>query len=231
MGSRDVTDMEVEWRVEPAPVAYRAAVAAMEARATEVRAGTAPELVWLLEHPPVVTAGTSARMADLLDTGRFPLEPSGRGGQLTFHGPGQRVVYLVLDLARRGRDVRHFVFALEAWAIDALARLGVVAGRDPRGTGVWIADQPEARKLCAIGVRVRKWVSLHGMAINVATDLSAFDAIVACGIPGARPARLADHLPGVTMGALDDALAATLGPFLERLAAGASALEARALSR
>jgi len=217
---------DVEWRVEAEPLAYRAAVAKMEERARRVRTGEATELVWLLEHPPVVTAGTSARLADLVAPGRFPLEPSGRGGQLTYHGPGQRVVYVVLDLARRGRDVRRFVSSLEEWAIAALALLGLPARRDPRGTGVWVGEAGAPRKIGSIGVRVTRWVSLHGMAINVTTDLSAFEAIVACGIADALPARLIDHLPQAGMAALDDALARTFPAFLARLCPDATRLEA-----
>jgi lipoyl(octanoyl) transferase len=175
----------MEWRVETAPVDYPAAVDFMERRVADIRAGRAPEMVWLLEHPPLYTAGTSAKDEDLLDPARFAVYRSGRGGQFTYHGPGQRVAYVMLDLKRRGGDVRRFVQDLEAWIIAALARFNVEGERRPGRVGIWVA-RPSGRedKIAAIGVRLRHWVSYHGIAINVEPDLSHFEGIVPCGIPG-----------------------------------------------
>ncbi|HYC14070.1 MAG TPA: lipoyl(octanoyl) transferase LipB, partial [Stellaceae bacterium] len=162
---------------------YEAAVAEMEARVAAIRAGTAPELIWLLEHPALYTAGTSARAGDLVEPGFLPVHRSGRGGQYTYHGPGQRVAYVLLDLRRRGTDVRCFVDALEGWMIATLARFGVRGERRPGRVGIWI-DEGRGResKIAAIGVRVRQWVTYHGVALNVAPDLSNYRGIVACGI-------------------------------------------------
>jgi len=164
-------------------VAYPDAVRAMEERVAAIRAGRAAELVWLLEHPPLYTAGTSARPEDLVDPDRFPVYPTGRGGQFTYHGPGQRVAYVMLDLKRRGPDVRGFVRNLEGWVIDALATLGVTATRREGRVGLWVV-RPGGReeKIAAIGVRVRHWVTYHGVSVNVAPDLSHYDGIVPCGI-------------------------------------------------
>jgi len=190
----------------------------MEARAAAIRAGDARELVWLVEHPPLYTAGASARMEDLLAPGRLPVHPSRRGGELTYHGPGQRVVYVMLDLERRGRDVRAFVRALEAWAILALAEFGVRGERRDGRVGVWVVrpDRPPRRdgapaedKVAAIGVRIRRWVSLHGMAINVEPDLGHFEGIVPCGLHGYGVTSLVDLGLPVTMADLDVALART----------------------
>jgi lipoyl(octanoyl) transferase len=164
-------------------VAYPAAIEAMEARVAAIRAGRAPELVWLLEHPPLYTAGTSAAAGDLIDPGRFPVYPTGRGGQFTYHGPGQRVAYVMLDLRRRGADVRAHVRGLETWAIEALARFGVRGERRNGRVGVWVARPGGgADKIAAIGVRIRHWVTFHGMSINLAPDLSHYGGIVPCGI-------------------------------------------------
>ncbi len=175
----------VEWIVSDAPVAYEDALKAMEARVAAIRAGTAREAVWLLEHPALYTAGTSAQPADLLNP-RFPVYSTGRGGQYTYHGPGQRVVYLMLDLNRRGKDVRAFVCRMEDWVIAALARFNIKGEiRDGR-VGVWVArpDQGPGRedKIAAIGVRVRHWVTFHGLSLNVDPALDHYDGIVACGI-------------------------------------------------
>lgn len=215
MKSTTATGMAPEWRVAGEPIPYRQALEAMESRAAAVAAGAADELVWLLEHPPVITAGTRARPEDLLAPHRFEMVQTGRGGELTFHGPGQRVVYLVLDLSRRGQDVRRYVRALEGWAIGALAELGIAGHRSARGTGVWVAlpDGGEA-KICAIGVRIRRWITLHGLALNVTTDLSAFEAIVPCGIAGGRVTRIVDHRPDAAMADVDGALRATLPDLL-----------------
>jgi len=184
----------VEWRVATSPVAYDDAVRFMEARAEAIAAGAAPELIWLVEHPALYTAGTSAKPEDLVDA-RFPVHKTGRGGQYTYHGPGQRVVYAMLDLKARRPDVRAYVGALEAWIIDALAAFGVEGGiRDGR-VGVWVArpdkpagidGSPAEDKIAAIGVRLRRWVTFHGFALNVAPDLSHFSGIVPCGISEAH---------------------------------------------
>jgi len=201
------------WAVSPAPVAYPDAVAAMEARAAAIAEGRAGELVWLLEHPPLYTAGVSARPADLLDPDRFPVFPTGRGGQFTYHGPGQRVAYVMLDLAKRRRDVRAFVAALEAWVIAALARLGVEGEVRPDRVGVWVSREGSggaARedKIAAIGVKLRRWVSFHGISLNVAPDLTHFSGIVPCGVSEHGVTSLADLGRPVSMDAADAALRA-----------------------
>jgi lipoyl(octanoyl) transferase len=173
----------VEWRISDRPVAYPDAVAEMEARAAAIRAGTAAEQVWLVEHPALYTAGTSARPKDLLEPGRFPVYASGRGGQYTYHGPGQRVAYVMLDLDARGRDIRCFVHDLESWLIGALEQFNVRGERRDGRVGIWVArGGGREDKVAAIGVRVRKWVSFHGVALNVDPDLSHFAGIVPCGI-------------------------------------------------
>jgi lipoyl(octanoyl) transferase len=173
----------IEWRCSDAPVAYDSAVEAMERRIAAIREGTAPELVWLLEHPPLYTAGTSARAEDLLDPERLPVYRSGRGGQYTYHGPGQRIAYMLLDLNRRGRDVRCHVWRLEEWIIGTLARFDVTGERRDGRVGVWIAGSDgRDDKIAAIGVRVRRWVSYHGVALNVDPDLDHFRGIIPCGI-------------------------------------------------
>lgn len=176
----------VGWRVSDAPVAYAAAVAWMEARAEAVARSAAPECVWLLEHPPLYTAGTSARPADLVAPGRFPVHATGRGGQYTYHGPGQRVAYVMLDLGRRSRDLRAYVASLEAWLIETLAAFNIRAERREDRVGVWVR-RPEKGpgvedKIAAIGIRVRRWVSFHGISLNVEPDLTHFDGIVPCGV-------------------------------------------------
>jgi len=182
-----------EWRLSAGLVGYQAAVAAMEARAAEIAAGRARELIWLLEHPPLYTAGTSARGADVIEP-RFPVFTSGRGGQMTYHGPGQRVVYVMLDLKRRGPDVRRFVASLEEWLIRTLAAFGVAGERREDRIGVWVRRPDKGAgfedKIAAIGIRVARWVTLHGMALNVAPDLSHFSGIVPCGV--------SEHRYGVT---------------------------------
>ena len=171
-----------EWMTAAAPVDYLDAVAFMEARVEAIRQGRAAEAVWLLEHPPLYTAGTSARPDDLLDPGRFPVFASGRGGQYTYHGPGQRVAYVMLDLTRRGRDVHRFVSDLEEWLILALRRLGVAGERRHGRVGIWVVTPTGEAKIAAIGVRLRHWVSFHGVALNVSPYLSHFSGIVPCGI-------------------------------------------------
>ena len=191
---RPAVSAPVRWTLSPGLTPYGDAVAEMEREAAEIAAGAAHERVWLLEHPALYTAGTSAKDADLLDA-RFPVHRSGRGGQFTYHGPGQRVAYVMLDLNRRGRDLRVFVAALEAWIITALAALGVEGGRREERVGVWVArpDKPRGLggaaaedKIAAIGVRVRRWVTLHGISLNVAPDLSHFSGIVPCGVAEAH---------------------------------------------
>ncbi len=178
-----------EWRASAGLVGYEDAVAAMTARATAIADGTAPELVWLLEHPPLYTAGTSARPEELIEA-RFPVHPSGRGGQFTYHGPGQRVAYVMLDLKRRGPDVRRFVVTLEEWIIRTLATFGVCGERREDRIGVWVrrpdlaADRED--KIAAIGIRVQRWVTLHGISINVAPELAHFSGIVPCGVADSR---------------------------------------------
>ena len=199
----------VEWRIEGEPVDYPAAVAFMERRVADIRAGRAPEMVWLLEHPPLYTAGTSAKECDLLDPGRFPVYRSGRGGQFTYHGPGQRVAYVMLDLKTRGGDVRRFVRDLEAWIIATLARFNVRGERRDGRVGIWIdrtAETGREDKIAAIGVRLRHWVSYHGIAINLEPDLSHFDGIVPCGVTEHGVTSLVDLGLPVTLPDLDVAL-------------------------
>jgi lipoyl(octanoyl) transferase len=173
---------DIEWRVSPGLVPYPQALSEMEARAAAIRAGEAKELVWLLEHPPLFTAGTSADPAELFNPQDFPVYEAGRGGRYTYHGPGQRVGYVLLDLDRRGRDVRCYVHSLEGWIIDALAALGVEAHRAPGRIGIWTDRNGTEAKVGAIGVRVRRWVTLHGFSVNLSPELSHFSGIVPCGI-------------------------------------------------
>jgi len=205
------------WAVSGAPVGYPEAVAAMEARAAAIAEGRAGELVWLLEHPPLYTAGISAKPSDLLDPDRFPVFQSGRGGQFTYHGPGQRVAYVMLDLAARQRDVRAFVAALEAWIVGALARFNVRGEVRPGRVGVWVERRaPGApateEKIAAIGVKLRRWVSFHGVSLNVEPDLAHFTGIVPCG----QAERGVTSLVGLGLPVtLDEADAALLASFRE----------------
>jgi lipoyl(octanoyl) transferase len=181
LGNREFDS--VEWLIAEQPVDYPAALRFMEDRVEAIRAGHAAQCVWLLQHPPLYTAGTSAKAKDLLDPHRFPVYDAGRGGEYTYHGPGQRVAYVMLDLKRHGADIRRFVHDLEEWVIRALARFGVKGERREGRVGIWICrDAGTEDKICAIGVRVRRWVSFHGVAINVDPDLSHFGGIVPCGI-------------------------------------------------
>ena len=175
-------EQPIEWRVSPALSPYAETLAEMEGRAAAIRSGEARELVWLLEHPPLFTAGTSADPAELFNPQGFPVFAAGRGGRYTYHGPGQRVGYVLVDLDRRGRDVRRFVHSLEGWLIATLGRLGVEARRAPGRIGIWTDRDGKEAKVGAIGVRVRKWVTLHGFSINLAPELSHFSGIVPCGI-------------------------------------------------
>jgi len=172
----------VEWATSVEPVPYPDAVTAMEARVAAIAAGEAAEFVWLLEHPPLYTAGVSARADELVDPDRFPVFQSGRGGRHTYHGPGQRVAYVMLDLRARRRDARAFVEALEAWVIDALARLGVAGETRAGRIGVWVEGPGGEEKIAALGVKLRRWVSFHGISLNVAPDLDHFGGIVPCGL-------------------------------------------------
>jgi lipoyl(octanoyl) transferase len=201
----------VEWRISDAPVPYPEAVAAMEARVADIAAHRAPELVWLLEHPPLYTSGTSGKEADLLDP-RFPMFATGRGGQLTYHGPGQRVAYVMLDLKRRRPDVRAYVASLEQWIIRTLGAFNVRGERREDRVGVWVSRPDKGPgsedKIAAIGVRLRRWVSFHGISLNVEPELSHFDAIVPCGVADPRfgVTSLSDLGYPVTMADVDVAL-------------------------
>jgi lipoyl(octanoyl) transferase len=201
----------VEWAVSTRTVAYPQALAAMDARVAAIAAGAAPELVWLLEHPPLYTAGTSAQADDVIEA-RFPLFASGRGGQLTYHGPGQRVAYAMLDLRRRVPDVRRYVATLEEWIIRTLAAFDITGERRQDRVGVWVRrpDKGDGHedKIAAIGIRIRHWVSLHGIALNVAPDLSHFAGIVPCGVAEPRfgVTSLADLGRTVTMAEVDDTM-------------------------
>ena len=207
----------VEWRVEPGLTDYATALAFMQARVDEIRAGTGRERIWLVEHPPVYTAGTSAKADDLIDPARFPVHVAGRGGQYTYHGPGQRVVYVMLDLERRGRDVRCFVTQLERWIIRVLAQFDVAAKVAPGRVGVWVDTTRGEEKVAAIGVRVRRWVTLHGAAINVDPDLTHFGGIVPCGIADHGVTSLRALGQKTTMAEVDAALEATFPSFLAAL--------------
>ncbi len=222
----------VGWRTSEGPQDYADAVAFMERRVQAIRDGRAPETVWLLEHPPLYTAGTSARADELLDPGRFPVFRTGRGGRYTYHGPGQRVAYVMLDLTTRGNDVRAFVRSLEAWLIATLARFGVRGERRPGRVGIWVdrggppggvppglkdaggapatpaGQATRDGKIAAIGVRVRHWVTFHGVSINVAPDLGHFAGIVPCGVTGHGVTSLRDLGVAATMAEVDAALMA-----------------------
>lgn len=208
----------VEWIVTPGLVPYDEAVAFMEARVAAISEGRADEAIWLLEHPPLYTAGTSAKPADLTDPDRFPVFQAGRGGQYTYHGPGQRVVYVMLDVGKRGRDVRCFVRQMEDWVIAALAEFNVTGEIRPGRVGVWVVrpdrppgpdGSPAEDKIAAIGVKLRKWVSFHGISINVEPDLGHFTGIVPCGIRDHGVTSLVDLGLPVSMADLDVALRTT----------------------
>jgi lipoyl(octanoyl) transferase len=211
----------IEWRVEPAPVPYDQAVAVMESRAAAVANGEAPELIWLLEHPEVYTGGTSADPAELLDP-RFPVVNTGRGGRYTYHGPGQRIGYVILDLNKRGRDVRCFVHAVEGWVIAALAQIGIASFRAPGRIGIWTMAPgpggiPVEAKIGAIGVRVRRWVTLHGFSVNLSPDLDNFGGIVPCGLADFSVTSAESLGRRHDLATFDAALAFSFAPFLETL--------------
>jgi lipoyl(octanoyl) transferase len=214
MGLETVTEgAAVEWRSSATAVPYAHAVEEMEGRVAAIRAGTMPELVWLLEHPPLYTAGTSARDEELLDPKRFPVHRAGRGGRHTYHGPGQRVAYVMLDLARRGEDVHCYVHHLEEWAIRTLAHFDVNGERRAGRVGIWVRRGAGEAKIAAIGVRVRRWVTYHGMALNIDPDLEHYRGIIPCGIDpeisGHGVTSLADLGVAATMADVDAALRAT----------------------
>jgi len=208
----------VEWLTAAEPVPYETALAAMDSRAAAIADGLAPECVWLLEHPPLYTAGTSADDAELLNPDRFPVFRSGRGGRYTYHGPGQRVAYAMLDLSARGRDVRAYVAALEDWLIATLARLGVDGERSSEGVGIFVGNS----KIASIGVRVRRWVTLHGVSLNVAPDLEHFSGIVPCGLHGTEVTSLAALGAETNMARVDEALRASFDEVFGDVSASAA---------
>ena len=213
----------VEWRSEIAPVGYREALNQMTVRNRAIAEGEAREMVWLLEHPPVYTAGTSATGSELLDP-RFEVVEAGRGGRYTYHGPGQRVGYVMLDLRERGRDVRCFVHAVEGWVIDTLADIGVESWRSEGRIGIWTRDiDGREAKIGAIGVRVRRWVTMHGFSVNLAPDLSHFTGIVPCGIEEFGVTSLQRLGIDLAPAAFDEALRARFADFLGALAGKACA--------
>ena len=207
----------IEWRVSDAPVPYDEAFAFMEQRAAAIREGTESECVWLLEHPPLFTAGTSADPSELFNPLDFPVYEAGRGGRYTYHGPGQRVGYVLLDLEKRGKDIRRFVHQLEGWMIDTLADLGVSAHRAPGRIGIWVGEGPNEAKIGALGVRVKRWVTLHGFALNIAPDLTHFAGIVPCGIADFGVTSLAQLGKQIPLTRVDTALKRSFAPFLNGL--------------
>ena len=209
---------DIEWRVSEAPVAYEEALRFMEERAAAIRAGTAQECIWLLEHPPLFTAGTSADPAELSNPMGFPVFEAGRGGRYTYHGPGQRVGYVMLDLEKRGKDIRCFVHALEGWMIATLAQIGVSAHRAEGRIGIWVGDGPEEAKIGALGVRVKRWVTLHGFSLNVDPDLSHFTGIVPCGIAEFGVTSLGRLGKQIDLPGVDAALKRSFPSFLNALA-------------
>ena len=208
---------DIEWRTSESLVPYEEALAFMEQRAEAIREGSAPECVWLLQHPPLFTAGTSADPAELFNPMDFPVYQAGRGGRYTYHGPGQRVGYVMLDLEKRGKDIRHFVHALEGWMIDALGELGICAHRAQGRIGIWVGDGPDEAKIGALGVRVKRWVTLHGFALNVAPDLSHFTGIVPCGIAEFGVTSIDKLGKQIALTSVDAALKRSFLPFLTSL--------------
>ena len=208
---------DIEWRVSEGLVPYEEALRFMEERAAAIRTGDARECVWLVEHAPLFTAGTSADPAELFNPLDFPVFDAGRGGRYTYHGPGQRVVYVMVDLERRGKDIRCFVHALEGWMIAALAELGVSAHRAESRIGIWVGEGADEKKIGALGVRVKRWVTLHGFALNVAPDLSHFGGIVPCGIAEYGVTSLAELGKQMPMAGVDACLKRGFRPFLNAL--------------
>ncbi len=207
---------EIEWTVSDGLTDYKAALTAMEARATAIAEGSAREQVWLVEHPPIYTAGTSADPAELLSA-QFPVFTAGRGGRYTYHGPGQRVGYVMINIGKRGRDVRCFVSALEGWVIDALGALGIKSWRAPGRIGIWTEKDGKEVKIGAIGVRVRRWVSFHGFAINLSPNLGHFGGIIPCGLEEFGVTSIADLGHSVDFPTLDAALSRCFPTFLEKM--------------
>ena len=210
---------DVEWRCSPGLTPYPAALAFMEARAAEIRGGTAPECVWLVEHPPLFTAGTSANPAELFNPLGFPVFDAGRGGRYTYHGPGQRVGYLMIDLEKRGKDIRRFVHALEGWVIATLGECGIDAHRAPGRIGIWTGDGADEAKIAALGIRVKRWVTLHGFSVNVSPDLTHFTGIVPCGISEFGVTSLEKLGHEIPLTGLDALLQQTFPRFLSELQA------------
>jgi len=206
------TDTQIEWKIGSNLIDYEEALSFMEERVAEIHLGTARELVWFVEHPPLYTSGTSSKESDLLAPKRFPVYYAGRGGQYTYHGPGQRVVYVMLDLNKRGRDVRKFVADLEGWIIESLAEFNIIGETREGRVGVWVERQGGREdKIAAIGVRVRKWITFHGICINVEPDLSHYTGIVPCGISDHGVTSLVDLGLPVNMDDLDATLKKTWG--------------------
>jgi lipoyl(octanoyl) transferase len=208
---------DIEWRVSQGLVPYEEALAFMEQRVAGIQDGSAAECVWLLEHPPLFTAGTSADRAELFNPSGFPVYDAGRGGRYTYHGPGQRVGYLMLNLDRRGRDVRRLVHSLEGWIIASLADLGVRAHRAEGRIGIWVGEGPSEAKIAALGIRIKRWVTLHGFSINVSPDLSHFGGIVPCGISDFGVTSLQALGKDLPIARVDDALKDRFPSFLKDL--------------
>ena len=207
----------IEWRVSDGAVPYEQAFAFMEQRAAAIRDEGAPECIWLLEHPPLFTAGTSADPAELFNPMDFPVYEAGRGGRYTYHGPGQRVGYVLLDLEKRGKDIRRFVHQLEGWMIEALEDLGISAHRAPGRIGIWVGEGSSEAKIGALGVRVKRWVTLHGFALNVAPDLAHYRGIVPCGISEFGVTSLAELGKQMPLERVDAALKGSFHRFLNAL--------------
>ena len=207
----------IEWRSTAGLVDYPEALAFMEQRVAAIRDGSAPECVWLVEHPPLFTAGTSSDPAELFNPFGFPVYEAGRGGRYTYHGPGQRVGYLMLDLEKRGRDIRRCVHSLEGWIIAALAELGIRAHRAPGRIGIWVGEGPGEAKIAALGIRVKRWVTLHGFSINRSPDLAHFAGIVPCGISEFGVTSIASQGLEVGIDALDAAIKRRFPAFLSSL--------------
>ena len=208
---------DIEWLTSDSPVPYEKALAFMERRAAAIRNGTAPECVWLLEHPPLFTAGTSADPAELFNPLGFPVYEAGRGGRYTYHGPGQRVGYVMLDLEKRCKDIRRFVHALEGWMIDTLGELGISAHRADGRIGIWAGEGANEKKIGALGVRVKRWVTLHGFSLNVAPDLSHFGGIVPCGIAEFGVTSIDKLGKQISLMRVDAALKCSFASFLKAL--------------
>jgi lipoyl(octanoyl) transferase len=208
---------DIEWKISDGLVPYDEALAFMERRAAAIRDGTAKECIWLLQHPPLFTAGTSTDVSELINPLGFPVHEAGRGGRYTYHGPGQRVGYVMLDLEKRGKDIRRFVHALEQWMIDALGQFGVNAHRAEGRIGIWVGEGSAEEKIGALGVRVKRWVTLHGFAINVDPDLSHFGGIVPCGISEFGVTSLVKLGKQIPLTRVDAALERTFHQFLNGL--------------